>query len=170
MAKIKGPLFSMSATGAFGDIVFDKRGYAYLKPERRDAQTPSQGDVRQAITVAQKCVSVCGDATRQQLKAQASDPAHWGAYLSSELLGPQRTHFTNALAGYNAADVDQAGWEAAAASIGMREVTVPYAHQAVITPGVQLFALASALFGLGIHTSAGQPNGNAAAWKSLIGS
>lgn len=51
MAKIKGPLFSMGATGSFGDIVFDRRGYAYLKPERRDARTPAQGDARQAIVV-----------------------------------------------------------------------------------------------------------------------
>ncbi len=168
MAKIKGPLFSMSATGSFGDIVFDRRGYAYLKPERRDAQTPAQGDARQAIAVGQKCASVCGEATRQQLKAKAADPAHWGAYLSSQLLGPQRSRFIAVLAEYNSEAVEQAGWEAAAQSLGMQDVFVPYAHQAAISPGAQLFALASTLFGLGLYTSLGQPNGNAEMWKEQI--
>ena len=168
MAKIKGPLFSMSATGSFGDIVFDRRGYAYLKPERRDAQTPTQGDFRQAIAVAQKCASVCGSATRQQLKTLADDPARWSAYLSSQLVGPQRSRFMAALVEYTGSQVDQAGWEAAAASMGMREVFIPYAHQAAISPGAQLFALALTLFGLGLYTSLGQPNGNAAVWKDSI--
>lgn len=168
MAKIKGPLFSMSATGAFGDIVFDRRGYAYLKPERRDAQSPDQGDVRQAITVAQKCVSVCGSATRQQLKARAADPAHWGAYLSGKLVGPQRSRFSAMLAEYNSEAVEQAVWEAAAQSMGMQEVVIPYAHQAAISPGAQLFALALTLFGLGLYASLGQPNGNAEVWKEQI--
>lgn len=39
---------------------FCTRGYAYLKPKRRDVQTPTQGDLRQAMVVAQKCASVCG--------------------------------------------------------------------------------------------------------------
>lgn len=169
MAKIKGPLFSMSATGAFGDIVFDKRGYAYLKPERRDAQSPAQGDARQAMKVAQKCASVCGEATRQQLRAKAADPSHWGSYLSSKMVGPQRSRFIAALAEYtNSVEVDQAGWEAAARSMGLQEVAVPYAHQAAVSPGAQLFVLASTLFGLGMYASLGQPNGNAAGWKDQI--
>lgn len=169
MAKIKGPLFSMNATGSFGDIVFDRRGYAYLKPERRDAQTPAQGDTRQAMTVAQKCAHLCGEATRQQLKAKADDPAYWSAFLASKLLGPQRSRFSAALADYTTSpEVDQAGWEAAAASMGLEAVNIPYAHQAVISPGAQLFTLASTLFGLGVYTNLGQPNGNAAAWKSSI--
>lgn len=169
MAKVKGPLFSMGATGSFGDIVFDKRGYAYLKTERRDAQTPEQGDARQAIAVAQKCARVCGSATRQQLKAKATDPAQWSSYLSSHLVGPQRTRFIAALAEYSdSPQVDRAGWEAAAAGMGMQEVLIPYAHQAAISPGAQLFALASTLFGLGMYTSLGQPNGNATAWRDNI--
>ncbi|MFN8453200.1 MAG: hypothetical protein U0401_00775 [Anaerolineae bacterium] len=171
MAKIKGPLFSMGATGSFGDIVFDRRGYAYLKPERRDAQSPDQGDARQAMAVAQKCARVCGEVTRQQLKARAADPAHWGAYLSGKLVGPQRSRFMAALEEYTASpEVGRAGWEAEAQSLGLQEVLVPYAHQSAITPGAQLFALATTLFGLGMYSTLGQPNGNAAAWKDSISS
>jgi hypothetical protein len=170
MAKITGPLFSMGATGSFGDIVFDRRGYAYLKPNRRDPQTPTQGDFRQAIAVAQKCTSVCGSATRQQLKALADDPARWNSFLAGQLLGPRRAAFTTALAQYTDPTVDQAGWEEAAMSMGLREVYIAYANEAGISPGTQLFALASTLFGLGVYTSLGQPNGNAAAWKDGISS
>lgn len=63
------------------------------------------------------------------------------ADLSSQLLGPQRCRFMTALVDYTGPAVDQAGWEAAAASMGMREVFVPYAYQAAISPGAQLFAL-----------------------------
>lgn len=168
MAKIKGPLFSMSATGAFGDIVFDKRGYAYPKPEHQDTQTPAQGDARQAMMVAQKCAGICGEATRQQLKSKTDDPAHWNAYLAGKLVGPQRSRFIAALEEYNSESVEQAGWEAAAQSMGMQDVVVPYANQAAISPGAQLFALATTLFGLGLYTSLGQPNGNAEEWKSSI--
>ena len=39
MAKVTGPLFSMNASGSFGGIVFDQRGYAYPKANRQDAQS-----------------------------------------------------------------------------------------------------------------------------------
>lgn len=168
MAKITGPLFSMLATGSFGNIVFDRRGYAYLKPNRRDAKSPAQGDFRQAITVAQKCAAVCGTVTRQQLRAMAADPAHWSAYLTKQLVGPQRKTLLAALAQYDDPAVNQAAWEEAAASIGLREVHVPYANEAGVSPGTQLFALASILFSLGLYKSLGQPNGNAAIWRDSI--
>ena len=168
MAKVNGPLFSMGASGSFGNIVFDARGYAYPKPHRRDAQTPSQGNFRQAVSVAQKCASVCGDTTREQIRALADDAAHWNAYLTKQLIGPRRSAFQAALLEYAKAEVDQAGWEATAASMGLHEVYIPYAEEPAISPGAQLFVLASTLFGLGMYASLGTPNGNAELWKDSI--
>ncbi len=168
MAKVKGPLFSMGVTGSFGDIVFDRRGFAYLKPDKSDPQTPGQGNYRLAITVAQKCVGTCGSATRQQLKELTNDPSHWNSYLAKQLIGPQRSLFLNALAQYTDPTVDQAGWEAAADSIGLREVFIPYAQHGPVSPGAQLFVLASTLFSLGLYTGLGEPNGNAQVWKDSI--
>lgn len=142
MAKIRGPLFSMDASGSISNLVFDRRGHAYFKRQRQDAQTPAQGDVRQAMMVAQKCVSVCGETTRQQLKTKTDDPAHWNAYLTGKILGPKRSRFTAALAEYNSEGV-MPGWETAAQSIGIEETVVPYANQDTISPGAQLFALAT---------------------------
>ena len=77
-------------------------------------------------------------------------------------------NFLNALAQYGDPTVDQAGWEAAAESIGMREVFIPYAQLGAVPPGAQLFVLASTLFSLGLYAGLGEPNGNAAAWKDSI--
>jgi hypothetical protein len=116
--------------------------WADFKPGRRDAQSPSQGNFRQAITVAQKCASVCGDTTRQQLKELADDPARWSTCLVKQLIGPQRTTLQAALAQYSAPEVDQLQWEAAAAGLGLRQVHIPYAAEAGVSPGAQLFVLA----------------------------
>ena len=37
-----------------------------------------------------------------------------------------------------------------------------------ISPGAQLFVLASTLYGLGLYASLGSPNGNAQEWKDNI--
>lgn len=170
MAKITGPLFSMGATGSFGDIVFDRRGFAYLKRSHRDAQTASQGDFRQAMTVAQKCVKACGPATRQLLKTAANSTT-WNAYLSKNLIGANRAAFNQYLQAYrNDPTVDQAGWEAAAVSMGMVSINLDYANQAAVSPGAQLFLLASTLFSVGLYTAVGQPNGNFLEWKDSIAS
>lgn len=168
MAKVSGPLFSMKASGSFGDIVFDRRGYARPKGISYDRQTASQGDFRQAMTVAQKCVKVCGPATRQLLRSVAEDSARWSAYLAKNLIGSDRAFYLEAMNQYTYNEVDQRGWETAASEAGLRPVNLEYATVVTVTPGAQLFALASALFSLGIYTSVGSPNGNAAAWKEQI--
>jgi hypothetical protein len=166
MAKVTGPLFSMKASGSFGDIVFDKRGYARPKGNSYDRQTAQQGDFRQSMAVAQKCAKVCGPATRQLLRSVADEPARWSAYLTKNLIGPERTLFLEALNNYPG--VDQVSWEAAATEAGLRTVTIDYATVDQISPGAQLFVLASTLFSLGLYTNVGSPNGNAAEWKNQI--
>ena len=47
-------------------------------------------------------------------------------------------------------------------------VYVPYANEAGVSPGAQLFALASTLFELGLYTNLGQLNSNAEVWKEQI--
>ena len=71
--------------------------------------------------MAQKCASVCGDATRQQIRELADDAAHWNAYLTKQLIGPRRSAFQAALLEYTNAEVDQAGWEATAARLDIFE-------------------------------------------------
>ncbi|MBI1878465.1 MAG: hypothetical protein HYR94_09605 [Chloroflexi bacterium] len=46
----------------------------------------------------------------------ADDPAHWTAYLTRQLVGPQRTTLLTTLAQYSDPTVDQTDWEVAATS------------------------------------------------------
>ncbi|MBI1878455.1 MAG: hypothetical protein HYR94_09555 [Chloroflexi bacterium] len=168
MAKVVGPLFSMSASGAFGSIVFDKRGFARPKGNYRDRQSTSQGDFRQTLTVAQRCVKVCGPTTRQLIKNIADVPSRWNGYLVKFLIGPNRANYTAYTDNFSDTAVDQASWETAAASISLPEVVLNYADDVSVSPGLQLFMLASTLFQLGIYTPLGQPAANAEIWKESI--
>lgn len=64
---------------------------------------------------------------------------------------------------------EQAAWEATALKLGLRAVTVDYADEAGISPGTQLFTLASTLFGMGIYAELGQPAANAEVWGERVG-
>jgi hypothetical protein len=168
MAKIIGSFFNMKMSGALGEMVFDRRGFVRLKSNRADAQTTRQGDFRQTMMAAQKCTGVCGPATRQLVKDVADNPARWSSYLIKHLIGPDRSLFLDSMSRYTDPKVDQPGWEAAGIAAGLRPVRLEYAGEAEISPGAQLFMLASTLFSLGLYEDLGQPNGNAALWKTSI--
>lgn len=169
MAKVVGTFFNMKMSGTMGDMVFDRRGFVRLKGEHTQQPSANQGDVRQTMAAAQKCAKACGPATRQLVKAVADDATHWNAYLVKNLIGSKRSLFLEGVQRYQEdASVDQAGWEAAGTAAGLRPIKVEYANEAEITPGAQLFLLASTLFSLGLYESVGQPNGNAGAWKENI--
>lgn len=64
--------------------------------------------------------------------------------------------------------LDQSGWEIAAVEAGLRPISLDYANEGEISPGAQLFMLASTLYTLGLYETVGQPNGNPNAWKVSI--
>lgn len=168
MAKVTGPLFSMNVTGTFGNIIFDKRGFAYLKPERRDAKTERQGAFRQAMAVAQKGVKLCGPATRQLLK-ETSTTATWHGYLMKHIIGPQHSHYNRYRQQYSElAPVAQTAWEAAAVEAGLRPIEVEYANAASVSPGGQLYILAAALYDLGLYANLGRPERNVEGWRERV--
>lgn len=159
----------MKMSGTMGDMVFDRRGFVRLKGGHTGQPSASQGDIRQTMAAAQKCAKVCGPATRQLIKDAADNPTYWNAYLVKNLIGPKRSLFLENVQRYQEDPaVDQPGWEAAAIAAGLRPIRVEYANEGEISPGAQLFLLASTLFSLGLYENAGQPNGNAGAWKESI--
>lgn len=158
----------MKVSGALGEIIFDRRGYVRRKGQVRDPKTGSQGDFRQAMMAAQKCVQVCGPQTRQYLRRLSAEPARWSATLLKHLLGPRRSNYNDCLACYGDPALDRAGWEAAAVEAGLRPVSLAYAGEAGISAGAQLYLLASTLFSLGVYEGLGQPNGNAGVWQESI--
>jgi hypothetical protein len=151
-----------------GDMVFDRRGFVRLKGDHANQYSASQGDYRQTMSAAQKCIRVCGPTTRQLLKDVADDPAYWTAYLVKNIIGPKRTLYLDSMTRFGDPEVDQPGWETAAVEAGLRPVNLDYANEGEITPGAQLFMLASTLYTLGLYETIGPPNGNAAGWKSQI--
>ena len=168
MVKLIGTFFNRRMSGKMGDMVFDRRGFVRLKGERSTQYSASQGDYRQTMSAAQKCVKLCGPTTRQLVKDVADNPAYWTAYLVKNLIGPRRTLYLDSLARFSDPEVDQPGWEAAAVEAGLRPVNLDYANEGEVTPGVQLFMLASTLYALGLYDTIGSPNGNAIAWKNQI--
>jgi hypothetical protein len=65
--------------------------------------------------------------------------------------------------------MDQTAWEQAALRLGLQAVALNYAEEAGISPGAQLFTLASTLFEMGIYVDLGQPAANAEMWTERIG-
>ena len=159
MAKLEGPLFSMKASGSFGSIVFDKRGFARMKTIGEDAKTPQQGNQRQIMSVAQRCVKLCGPNTREQLKLVARPRSQWHVNLVKNFIGDDSSHYQENLNVYGNG-VNQAAWETAAEEIGMEPVQIDYAEAEPVSPGTQLFMLASTLYDFDIYPELGNPAGN----------
>lgn len=168
MAKVVGSFFNMKMSGTLGEIIFDQRGFVRLKGKRPSHYSPSQGDVRQTMAAAQKCAHVCGPTTREMVKMVAGESGHWMAYLVKNFIGPKRTLYLESRGRFSESKADQSAWEIAAIEAGLRPIRLEYAGEAQISPGTQLFILASTLFSLGLYKTLGQPNGNADAWKERI--
>jgi hypothetical protein len=140
----------------------------HLKGHIPNRRTASQGDFRQTMAAAQKCAQVCGPTTRQLVRSIAAEPARWSAFLVKNLIGPDRAMYRDSMQRFADPMVDRPRWEAAAVEAGLRPVHLDYAGEAEISPGAQLFMLASTLFSLGVYEPLGRPNGNAEAWKERI--
>ena len=84
------------------------------------------------------------------------------------IIGPKQSYYTRHLQSYNDSTVDRAGWEAAAMSVGLQPIELDYAHETYLSPGAQLFILASTLFALGVYSELGQPGANAEDWREKI--
>jgi hypothetical protein len=94
------------------------------KGQLRDPKTSRQGDFRQAMMAAQRCVKVCGPLIRQYLRRLSDEPARWSAFLLKYLLGPRRANYNECLARYGNPALDRAGWETAAIEAGLRPVSL----------------------------------------------
>jgi hypothetical protein len=174
MAKVKAPFYSMEVSGALGEIVFDRRGFIRRKGRYTNPKTAKQGNARQAMAAAQRCIKLCGPQTRQQVRAVADRASTWGPFLTRQFLGPKRVHYLDRTALYHSEGVDQPAWEQAAVEVGLREVNIDYANDGPVSAGAQLFMLAATLYDLGIYEALGAPAGDGTSkpdvegWKDSI--
>jgi hypothetical protein len=147
----------MEVSGALGDLVFDRRGFVRRKGQQTNPKTAKQGNSRQAMNAAQRCIKICGPQTRQLLRAVAKPASQWSLYLTGQFLGPKRAHFLDRQARYQDDGGNQPAWEQAVVEIGLKEVRIDYAEDVPISAGAQLFMLAATLYDLGIYAALGVP-------------
>ena len=170
MAKVTGPLMSMEASGTIGNtITFDRRGFVRTRVIPTNPQSEAQGNVRQQLLAVQKALTLLGAAVILLVKSVAPTSYRWNSFLLQQTLGANSSEFEASRTAYAALSAPQrADWETAATTAGLVEQTIPYASDAAISPGLALFAVARALFRLGINTDDGEPGAaNQAAWGAF---
>jgi len=171
MAKVNGPLMSMEASGTIADtITFDRRGFVRTRVIPANPQTADQGNVRQKLLAIQKALRFIGAAVVAVVRTLAPTSYRWNSYLLSQVLGAGSTEFNASRTAYNALTApERAEWEAKAVAIGITEQSITYAADDPVSPGLALFAVARALYRLGVNVADGAPGGaNQAEWANYF--
>lgn len=171
MAKVTGPLMSMSASGTVGGTVtFDKRGFVRQRVIPANPKSDIQGNVRQKLLGVQRALRVLGASVIAAVRSLAPVAYRWNSYLLQQALGPGSSEFDASVTAYAALTSTQKdSWEADAIAAGLTDQTIDYASDDPITAGLALFAICRTLYRLGLNTSAGTPSGtNHTAWKTYF--
>lgn len=99
MARVRGGLFSVEASGQFAkNLVFDRRGYVREYKVPSNPKTALQGDQRQKFLGMQRIVRSLSATYRDFLKAAAPMSSRWHNYFIA-LMSDRYDHF---LGVYNA--------------------------------------------------------------------
>lgn len=142
MAKVTGPLMSMNASGRFGAIVFDQRGFVREFRAPANPQTENQMLQRNKLGDIQRALKNLGPVIRAELKSQFG--YRWNSLIIKELLGGGGAALTAYTAEFTAFTAPQkADWDTADASIPVELVA-----------GLPLYAAASAVFDLAARLGA----------------
>jgi hypothetical protein len=173
MAKVNGPLMSMEASGTVGNtITFDRRGFVRTRVIPTNPQTDTQGNARQKLLAVQKALRFLGATVIAAVKSLAPTSYRWNSYLVAQVIGAGSADFDAAATAFAALGSTAIGhWDDEATSLGLTAQSIPYASDTAISGGLALFAVARALYRLGLNTSAGAPGAaNYAAWGTYIAS
>jgi len=171
MAKVKGPLMSLEASGTVADtITFDKRGFVRNRVIPTNPKSDSQGNVRQKLLGVQKALRIIGATVIAAVKTLAPTSYRWNSYLLSQIIGASSSEFDASVTAFNALDSTAKGhWETEATTLGLTSQTIAYASDDPVTPGLALFAACRTLYRLGLNVSAGAPGAtNYAAWGTYF--
>jgi hypothetical protein len=140
MAKVNGPLMSMTASGKFGDsIVYDRRGIArkYVIPS--NPQTDNQMLVRNKLGDIQRSLKLLGVVLRTELKAGFGP--RWNSDIVGELTKNDAAALTAYIAEYDAFDAGQkTAWDTADTSAPVE-----------LDGGAVLYACASAVYDMALR-------------------
>jgi hypothetical protein len=167
MAKVTGPLMSMSASGTVGDtITFDKRNFVRQRVIPANPQTAPQGNVRLALRAIQGALKRLGSNAIEQVKTLAPTSYRWNSFLLQAVIGPASANYDAGRVTFAALTSTEKGhWETEGGTSGLVDSTIVYADAAPVTKGEALFLVCTALFALGIDVSNAVPGAtNYAAW------
>ena len=174
MAKVTGPLFSLTASGQIArTLIYDVRGYVrqYVKPT--DAKTAEQGNIRQRWSAAAKVVKIIGsDYVAQIQTTLIENPYNWTATVIRAFMET----FEAGRVQWDTLDgAGQTAWESEAVDLGIFESLVTYASEPFITGGEALFIgcyAISLIFkrnGFDLAGGSGMPDGtNADIWAAAL--
>ncbi len=169
MAKVTGPLFSVSASGAVGkSFVFFPLAHCpgmtpvrqWLKPQ--NPKTTQQGDVRVKLMAAGRAVRrvEAGSTLRTQIEDATPADQIWNSYFVTSILGSNMANVNAALTQWDGLDGgDQGLWTTAANGIPFETSSVSYADQDDITPGMALYIAAYGAYMLGLAIADSAPEG-----------
>ena len=88
MAKVKGPLMSLEASGTVADtITFDKRGFVRNRVIPANPKSATQGNVRQKLLAIQKALKSIGATVITAVKTIAPTSYRWNSYLLQQVIG-----------------------------------------------------------------------------------
>ncbi|MFZ5819370.1 MAG: hypothetical protein ACOYYJ_05655 [Chloroflexota bacterium] len=140
MAKIKGGLFSLEASGKFGNaIVYDKRGRARKHVDPANPQTDGQMAVRNVLGDIQRELKLLGTTLREELKAGFGST--WNALIIKELMANGNAALEAYQAEYAAFDAgNKTDW-----------ATADGATPVALTDGELLYCVSSAAYDMGVR-------------------
>ncbi len=137
------PFFKLNMRRVWGEARFERKGHGRLP-----------------APVAASETKLGGPATQQLVKNIAAAPAYWQAFLAQALSGPDRTRYLASIK-YFGSDpaISPTHWEAAAGEAELQPLRLDEAGEREVSPGAQLFALASNLSGLGLLAALSRSSG-----------
>lgn len=143
MAKVIGPLMSVSASGKFADtLVFQKNGNVRQYVIPANPNTLGQQAVRNTLKDIQAELKLLGAVLRAELKTQFG--ARWNSDIISELMANNNAALTAYGVEWDAFIAgDQTDWE-----------TADTATPVLIDDGKLLYSVASAVYDMGLRIGA----------------
>ena len=141
MAKVTGPLFSVTASGQFAKtLTYDKRGFTRKYVIPANPQSVDQMTVRNILGDIQRELKTLGLILRPQLKAALG--YRWNTLIIQELTADDHAAFDAFQAEWAAMTTGKAAWVTADVALGL-----------VNPAGGCLFAVASALYDVALRVS-----------------
>lgn len=166
MAKVTGPLLSMSASGTVGKaLVFGSRlGQAVVRrwAVPLNPKSDDQAEVRTKLAIPGKLTKIVTSTSTfiTQMKVVTPTGQTWNSQVGKEILGTALGNYDADAAEYAAfAGGEPALWSAAATDVALVDFELNYGSFGAVDKGEQLYHMAKAAYRSGLACADTDPNG-----------